>query len=112
MCFSTGVISRVDAENILIKKKIASYLVRVSERVWGYTISYRASDRCKHFLIETSESGYQFLGANQIAHTSLQDLVTFHQVCTIQIVNSRVSLIWTSPFYLKSVVHITEFPDR
>lgn len=56
-----GVISRLEAENYLLNMTLGSYLVRVSERVWGYTISYRAEDRCKHFLVDTSEQGYQFL---------------------------------------------------
>lgn len=74
-----GVISRLEAENYLLKMTLGSYLVRVSERVWGYTISYRAEDRCKHFLVDTSEQGYQFFGANQLVHRSLADLVNFHK---------------------------------
>lgn len=73
-----GVISRLDAENILIKKPVGSYLVRVSERVWGYTISYRTEDRCKHFLIDRSDEGYQFFGTDQVQHQSLVELVNFH----------------------------------
>ncbi|KAK3092097.1 hypothetical protein FSP39_025151 [Pinctada imbricata] len=74
-----GVISRTDAEHILINQSVGSFLVRVSERVWGYTISYRADDRCKHFLVDTSEDGYQFFGANQVQHKSLEDLINFHK---------------------------------
>lgn len=75
-----GVISRLEAENYLLNKTLGSYLVRVSERVWGYTISYRAEDRCKHFLIDTSDLGYQFFGANQLMHRSLAELINFHKV--------------------------------
>lgn len=74
-----GVISRLEAENYLLNMTLGSYLVRVSERVWGYTISYRAEDRCKHFLVDTSEQGYQFFGANQLVHRSLADLINFHK---------------------------------
>ncbi|XP_048764324.1 SH2 domain-containing protein 4B-like isoform X2 [Ostrea edulis] len=74
-----GVISRLEAENYLLNKTLGSYLVRVSERVWGYTISYRAEDRCKHFLIDTSDLGYQFFGANQLMHRSLAELINFHK---------------------------------
>ena len=76
----SGVISRLEAENYLLNMTLGSYLVRVSERVWGYTISYRAEDRCKHFLVDTSDQGYQFFGANQVVHRSLTDLVNFHKV--------------------------------
>ncbi|XP_062603877.1 SH2 domain-containing protein 4B-like isoform X2 [Saccostrea cucullata] len=74
-----GVISRLEAENFLLNLTLGSFLVRVSERVWGYTISYRAEDRCKHFLIDTSDQGYQFFGANQLVHRSLADLINFHK---------------------------------
>lgn len=74
-----GIITRQEAESLLEEKPVGSFLVRVSERVWGYTISYRAVDRCKHFLIDTSDNSYQFFGHNQIAHASLDDLVKFHQ---------------------------------
>lgn len=73
-----GIIQRVDAENLLIGESTGSFLVRVSGRVWGYTISYRAVDRCKHFLVDTSDDGYQFFGTNQIKHATLADLVLFH----------------------------------
>lgn len=55
-------------------------MVRVSERVWGYTITYRALERCKHYLVDTSENTYQFFGHNQIAHETLKDLVEFHKI--------------------------------
>ncbi|XP_061196780.1 SH2 domain-containing protein 4B-like isoform X1 [Saccostrea echinata] len=74
-----GVISRLEAENYLLNMTLGSFLVRVSERVWGYTISYRAEDRCKHFLIDTSDQGYQFFGANQLVHRSLAELINFHK---------------------------------
>ena len=62
-------------------KPVGSYLVRVSERVWGYTLSYKEGDgRFKHFLIDASDLGYQFFGADQTVHESLADLVKFHQV--------------------------------
>ncbi|XP_052068909.1 SH2 domain-containing protein 4B-like isoform X3 [Mytilus californianus] len=73
-----GIIPRMDAETMLINEPTGSYLVRVSERVWGYTISYRASDRCKHFLVDTTENGYQFFGTNQIKHATLADLILYH----------------------------------
>lgn len=74
-----GIITRQEAESLLETKPVGSFLVRVSERVWGYTISYRAVDRCKHFLIDTNDNSYQFFGHNQIAHASLADLVKFHR---------------------------------
>ncbi|KAK3911799.1 SH2 domain-containing protein 4A, partial [Frankliniella fusca] len=84
-----GLISRQEAEARLSAKGPGAFLVRLSERVWGYAISYRDADapgsgprgRCKHYLVDTSGpgGGYQFLGANQICHKSLEDLVRYHR---------------------------------
>ena len=80
-----GVITRMDAEKLLLEKEKGSYLVRVSEKVWGYTISYRAVDRCKHFLIDASEDQYHFFGPNQLPHDSILELVNYHKVsCKMQ----------------------------
>lgn len=82
-----GLISRQEAEMRLGSRGPGAFLVRLSERVWGYAISYRDSDaagpgrRCKHYLVDTSGigGGYQFLGANQICHKTLEDLVRYHR---------------------------------
>ena len=78
--FVVGIITRQKAEDLLQGRALGSFLVRVSERVWGYAISYKGPERCKHFLIDTSESSYQFFGTNQIAHSKLGELVTYHKV--------------------------------
>lgn len=75
-----GIISRQEAEELLLNKQTGTFLVRVSERVWGYTITYRSEGRCKHYLVDSSENTYQFFGHNQIAHPTLHDLVEFHKI--------------------------------
>uniref|UniRef100_A0A1I7Z6G7 SH2 domain-containing protein n=1 Tax=Steinernema glaseri TaxID=37863 RepID=A0A1I7Z6G7_9BILA len=79
-----GIISRDDAENLLTNKPSGSFLVRVSERIWGYTVSYVVGDgSSKHFLIEKIADGYQFLGTNQVVHSNLYDLITYHETAPI-----------------------------
>jgi hypothetical protein len=87
--FISGIIKRQDAEKLLAERPVGSFLVRVSERVWGYAISYRDENRCKHFLIDSSEGKYQFFGIDQIVHNDLGELINHHMVgitdviCTI-----------------------------
>lgn len=84
LCCPEGLIGRSEAEGLLQEKKAGSFLVRVSERIWGYTVSYRSEDRCKHFLIDKSDNNYHFFSSNQLEHTTLQDMITYHSVSTAQ----------------------------
>lgn len=66
-----GLVSRNDAEQLLQSEPSGTFLVRLSEKIWGYAISYKDKDRCKHYLVDASNGTYQFLGQNQINHKSL-----------------------------------------
>ncbi|XP_033644208.1 SH2 domain-containing protein 4B-like [Asterias rubens] len=82
-----GIIPRQKAEEILEGKKPGSFLVRVSEKVWGYVLSYRDVEAIKHFLIDASGSTYQFFGADpskqHSVHNRLGDLITYHKVIPV-----------------------------
>lgn len=78
-----GLLSRADAEALLANRLPGSFLVRISEKIWGYAISYKDEDRCKHYLVDASSGHYQFLGSNQIAHQSLEDLIKAHAAAPI-----------------------------
>ncbi|KAL4613022.1 SH2 domain-containing protein 4B-like [Arapaima gigas] len=74
-----GIISRQDSESLLRKLGEGSFLVRVSERLWGYALSYRTANSFKHFLIDASGDSYCFLGVEQNRHATLADLIDFHR---------------------------------
>lgn len=78
--FFVGIISRNEAEELLQSRPPGSYLLRVSEKIWGFAVSYKAEDKVRHFLVERIPDGYQFLGANQIVHKTLSELMTYHSV--------------------------------
>lgn len=69
-----GLVTRLDAEDLLLDEPRGTFLVRVSEKIWGYAISYKDTDRIKHYLVDTSSGTYQFLGENQLTHKSLSKL--------------------------------------
>ena len=77
---AVGMISRGHAEELLEEKEVGSFLVRVSERIFGYAISCRDEARCKHYLINALDDKYQFFGSNQAQHATLRDLIEFHKV--------------------------------
>ncbi|XP_073774651.1 SH2 domain-containing protein 4B isoform X2 [Danio rerio] len=74
-----GIISRQESEALLTNAVEGSFLVRVSERIWGYTLSYRNPSGFKHFLIDASGDHYNFLGVDQNRHATLADLINFHK---------------------------------
>jgi len=86
-----GIISREDAENQLCGKWAGSFLVRVSDKIYGYVISYHSDNsttttttttaQFKHFLVDaTGACGYRMFGAADFVHQSLYNLVEYHSV--------------------------------
>jgi len=74
-----GLITRQEAEILLDKEPVGSFLVRISERIWGYAITYKDFDCCKHYLVDASNGHYQFLGTNQMSHKTLSELISYHR---------------------------------
>ncbi|KAM7012620.1 hematopoietic SH2 domain-containing protein homolog [Tautogolabrus adspersus] len=74
-----GIISRKKAEELLMSKPPGYFLIRVSESRIGYTLSYRAEDRCRHFMIDALEDGHYILVGETRCHQCLQDMVDFHR---------------------------------
>lgn len=65
-----GLVTRFEAEAALKEAEEGSFLVRLSERVWGYAISYKARGKCKHYLVAAGQK-YAFVGGGQIEYESL-----------------------------------------
>ncbi|XP_027954723.1 SH2 domain-containing protein 4B [Eumetopias jubatus] len=74
-----GIISREDAEDLLENMTEGAFLVRVSQKIWGYTLSYRLQKGFKHFLVDASGDFYSFLGVDPNRHATLTDLIDFHK---------------------------------
>ncbi|XP_013922354.1 PREDICTED: SH2 domain-containing protein 4A [Thamnophis sirtalis] len=74
-----GILTTKKAEEHLEGLAPGSFLIRVSEKVKGYVLSYLSTEGCKHFLIDASGDSYSFLGVDQLQHSTLADLVEFHK---------------------------------
>ncbi|XP_047409367.1 SH2 domain-containing protein 4B isoform X1 [Sciurus carolinensis] len=74
-----GIISRENAEDLLENMTEGAFLIRVSEKIWGYTLSYRLQKGFKHFLVDASGDFYSFLGVDPNRHATLTDLIDFHK---------------------------------
>ncbi|XP_063776061.1 SH2 domain-containing protein 4A isoform X2 [Pseudophryne corroboree] len=75
-----GIISRPESEDILKSHVPGSFLIRVSEKIHGYVLTYRHEDECMHFLIDASGTSCSFLGVDQLQHATLADLVEYHKI--------------------------------
>lgn len=74
-----GILTLKRANELLSTGMPGSFLIRVSERIKGYALSYLSQEGCKHFLIDASADSYSFLGVDQLQHATLADLVEYHK---------------------------------
>ncbi|XP_075995018.1 uncharacterized protein LOC142989396 [Genypterus blacodes] len=75
-----GFISRRDAEEILREKELGCFLIRLSDKSIGYILSYRGSDRCRHFVINQSPSGEFVVCGDTEGHGTLSDLIEYFKI--------------------------------
>ncbi|XP_047573225.1 SH2 domain-containing protein 4A isoform X5 [Lutra lutra] len=75
-----GILTLKRANELLSTCVPGSFLVRISERIKGYALSYLSEDGCKHFLIDASTDSYSFLGVDRLQHATLAALVDYHKV--------------------------------
>ncbi|KAM6149852.1 SH2 domain-containing protein 4A isoform 2-T2 [Erethizon dorsatum] len=74
-----GILTLKKANELLSTGVPGSFLIRVSEKIKGYALSYLSEEGCKHFLIDASADSYSFLGVDQLQHATLADLVEYHK---------------------------------
>uniref|UniRef100_A0A8C2WBM4 SH2 domain-containing protein n=1 Tax=Cyclopterus lumpus TaxID=8103 RepID=A0A8C2WBM4_CYCLU len=79
-----GFITRKEAEEILREKELGCFLIRLSEKVIGYILSYKGRDRCRHFVINQSESGQFLVCGDTEGHNSVSDLIEYYTSSPIQ----------------------------
>lgn len=88
-----GSLDRERAERLLEGRPVGSYLVRLSTKVWGYTISVKGYSACKHFLIDASSGEYCFMGPKQQSFRAITELLRFYKVNPITWAGQEVLLL-------------------
>ncbi|KAM9586069.1 SH2 domain-containing protein 7 [Trichechus inunguis] len=74
-----GFITRKQTEQLLRDKALGSFLIRLSDRATGYILSYRGSDRCRHFVIKQLQNRCYLISGDTHSHSSLAELVRYYQ---------------------------------
>ncbi|KAK7503508.1 hypothetical protein BaRGS_00005047, partial [Batillaria attramentaria] len=74
-----GIISRKESERLLRDKIVGCYLIRVSESRFGYTLSFKDQDRCRHYMIDQLKNGKFIIIGESKVHRSLHALVQHHK---------------------------------
>ncbi|KAI3368792.1 hypothetical protein L3Q82_025776 [Scortum barcoo] len=105
-----GIISRKTAEELLMSKPPGYFLIRVSESRIGYTLSYRAGDRCRHFMIDALEDGHYIIVGENRRHRFLQDLVDFHRRTPILPFTEVLTVACGQPVAMTRTRFITDNP--
>ncbi|XP_048882561.1 SH2 domain-containing protein 7 isoform X2 [Brienomyrus brachyistius] len=79
-----GFLTRKEAEEFLQDRVQGCFLLRLSESMIGFVLSYRGKDRCRHFIIQEEGGGdgggggrYLITGEDS-RHDSLQELVSYY----------------------------------
>ncbi|CAF3797986.1 unnamed protein product [Rotaria sordida] len=74
-----GNITRHRAEELLAKQSIGCFLIRLSESRFGFSLSFRAEDRCRHYMINQLKNlKYNVIGEAKV-HKSLDELIEYYR---------------------------------
>lgn len=73
-----GIITRHDAEGLLKGQKSGTFLIRVAESRFGYSLSLMFNGRCKHFMIDQNDQDRYLVVGNDRTFPSLNEVVAFH----------------------------------
>ena len=74
-----GVISRAESEALLSRQSPGTFLIRVSESRFGYSLSVITNTRIKHFMIDQTEDGQYMVVGNDRRFASLNSLASHHR---------------------------------
>jgi SH2 domain-containing protein 4A len=88
-----GAITKEMAVNLLAAKPAGTFLVRLTNKIWGYTVSVKTYTSIKHFLIDTESNVYKFIGKHQPEFASLSNLLSYYRVNPVTWIGQEILLL-------------------
>lgn len=74
-----GIISRHGSEDLLRKEQDGTFLIRVAESRFGYSLTMIWEGRVKHFAIDVDDKGMHTIRGNRRKYKYLNQIVAFHK---------------------------------
>ncbi|CAF1195399.1 unnamed protein product [Adineta ricciae] len=86
-----GNITRHRAEDLLKNQSIGCFLIRLSESRFGFSLSFCAEDRCRHYMINQLKNlKYNVIGEAKV-HQSLEKLIDYYRIHELSNWNGRLT---------------------
>lgn len=67
------------SEEFLKLQEVGTYLVRKSDSRDGYSLSFKAENRCRHYMIDALPNGKFIIIGEPRVHNTLKDLIEYHR---------------------------------
>lgn len=67
------------SEEFLRNTDLGTYLVRKSDSRQGYSLSFKAENRVRHYMIESLPNGKFIVIGEPRVHNTLKDLIEYHR---------------------------------
>uniref|UniRef100_G3PZ20 Si:ch211-112g6.4 n=2 Tax=Gasterosteus aculeatus TaxID=69293 RepID=G3PZ20_GASAC len=90
-----GFAARRETEDLLSDKAPGCFLIRLSDRAIGYILSYKGSDRCRHFVITQNPAGQFVIAGDSQPHGSLGELIEHYRLSPIQPFGEHLTSSWS-----------------
>ncbi|XP_075463790.1 SH2 domain-containing protein 2A isoform X2 [Ascaphus truei] len=79
-----GFITRRRAEDMLQEKPVGCFLIRFCESRVGYVLSYRGTERCRHFMLDQLEDDRYVIQGESSTHSQLRDLLKHYSTSPVE----------------------------
>ncbi len=90
------------SEDFLRNNDVGTYLIRKSDSRDGYSLSFKAENRCRHYMIDSLPNGKFIIIGEPRVHNTLKDLIEYHRKVKIKYIylkNKKLKLITKSINY-------------